>query len=723
MSFLLFKRILVLFLISSIYSYGYKSITLEDIFLYGTFAPEVVYGIESMNDGRHYTQLKDYERIEKYAYQTDGVIDVLFSLGEIENDEFKYIEEYYFNKDENQLLLLTESEKVYRHSYKSHVFLYDFKKKKLSKINKNGKIQLATFSPDGRHIAYVQDNNLYLYEIDKGIKFQITDDGKWNEIINGAPDWVYEEEFGFSKGFQWSVKGDKIAYYRFDERHVKEFNMLYYEDIYPMEYRFKYPKAGEQNSIVQIFVYDLNTKKIALVDLGDDTDQYIPRIKWTNNNDLLCVARMNRLQNCLDLLLFDSRKGETRTFYTENDDRFISELDNNFIHFIGKEECIIQSEKNGYKHIFLYSLNGDSLHQITKGNWDIADINGVNEKTGRIYYESYEVSPLETHVYSIHKNGNEKMKLSGNSGTNEALFSDDFSYFINYHTTANRPYFISIHDEKGKEVRVLKDNKALNDTLKEYGFSSKEFIKIPGSGDFKLNAYLIHPPDFDSTKKHPVFLYVYSGPGTQKVRDQWDSYLPYFNFLAQQGYVVACVDTRGTGARGAEFKKSVYMNLGKYELEDLLRTAEYFSSLTYIDASRMGIFGWSYGGFLTALCLTKGKDLFKIGVAVAPVTDWRFYDSIYTERYMRAPKDNREGYYNYSPVHYVDSLKGDILIIHGSADDNVHLQNSMVFINALVNANKQFEMQIYPNKNHNINGGYTSYHLFKRITGFLEEKL
>lgn len=720
--------ILITLLLSAIASYGQqnkKDITLESIFKEGQFYQRSVYGLRSMKDGDHYTTLEEGKKIVKYAYKSGKEEETIFNLDKIKSD-FSHFSNYQFSPNEQKILLQANTESVYRRSFTATFYIFDRKSEELYPLSQGTRQQLAFFSPNGEKVAFVRDNNLFYTDLTNKKETQITTDGKYNHIINGTTDWVYEEEFAITKGLSWSPEGDKIAFFRFDEGHVKQFNMnMFNRQLYPINYTFKYPKAGEANAFVTIHVYDLNSDKTTQMDTGEEKDQYIPRIKWTQDNNKLAIIRMNRLQNHLDILLANSKNGETEVLYSENNKYYISQIDDNYATFLedGKH-FVINSEKDGYNHFYLYNMDGELVNQITKGNWEATDLLGIDEKQERLYYISAEQSPLQRAVYAIDLDGTNKEKLSEQEGTNYAVFSDGFKYYINYYSNANTPNYITLHGKKGKLIRVLEDNQHLKDNLEAYGFTKKEFFTInTPSSKWDLNAYMLKPANFDENKEYPLFMFLYGGPGSQQVLDSWSGRMPWFQLLAQQGYLVVCVDNRGTGARGEEFKKMTYGQLGKYETIDQIEAAQYLSKLPYVDENRTGIFGWSYGGFMSSSCLFKGNDVFEMAIAVAPVTNWRFYDSIYTERFMGLPQENADGYDDNSPINFCDKLNGDYLLIHGTGDDNVHVQNSIELIESLVQHNKQFQMQFYPDKNHGIYGGNTSLHLYTRMTDFIQEKL
>mgnify|MGYP006097668539 FL=1 len=699
-----------------------KTIELEDIWASRIFSPEWVWGLNSMNDGVHYSSM-NYGNgnvyVTEYSYETGDSVSTIIDSKNFEDINF---DDYSFSKNEQKVLLPTATESIYRHSTRSKYYIYDRETTNALELS-TGKQRLAQFSPDATKVAFVRENNIFIKDLKSDLETQVTTDGEMNKIINGATDWVYEEEFAFDNGFQWNSNGTKIAFYRFNEEAVPEFSMDMFSALYPSQTRFKYPKAGEANSTVEIFIYDVASNKIVEAAIETEDEFYIPRIKWTKNENVLSVQRMNRHQNNLDFILVNANDGSAKTIFTETDEAYIDVTDN--LTFLNDGEHFVwTSEKSGYNHIYLYNLKGKQVRKITKGDYEVTDFYGVDESTNTVYFASAERSAMHRDVYSVQLNGRNKRMLTNRVGTNSATFSTSYKYFINQHSDANTPYHFSLFDATGTEVRTLKDNATLNETLGNYALSTKEFFNFETTEGVNLNAWMMKPHDFDATKEYPVFMYLYGGPGSQQVTDAWGgSNFLWFQMLTQQGYIVACVDNRGTGARGAEFKKCTYQQLGKLETQDQIEANRHLASLPYVDGSRIGIFGWSYGGYMSSLCLLKGADDFKMAIAVAPVTNWRYYDSIYTERYMRTPQENASGYDDNSPINHVEKLKGKYLLVHGSADDNVHYQNTMEMTTALVNANKQFDLFIYPNKNHGIYGGYTRLHLFTKMTNFIKENL
>ncbi|MGI9551409.1 MAG: S9 family peptidase, partial [Aurantibacter sp.] len=575
--------------------------------------------------------------------------------------------------------------------------------------------------PDGKRAAYVFENNIYLYDLDSKSTEQITTDGEKNKIINGIADWVYEEEFAFVRAFAWNSNGTKIAYLRFDETNVPQFSMdLFGSELYPAEEEFKYPKAGEENALVTLHLYDIGVKNTSAVDLGDA--YYIPRIKWMNNADLLSVQTLNRHQNHLKLLEVNVKNNTLSTLLEEKDKAYIDITDN--LTFLADDSFIWTSENDGYNHIYMYDKDGKLRNQITKGAWEVTDYYGYDQNNDKVFYQSTENGSINRDIYSISSSGKNKKRLSTQVGQNSADFSADFSNYINTFSSAVTPFQYTLHESKsGKKLKVITDNGVLDQKIEAYDLSPKEFSTININGN-DLNMYMIKPSDFDPNKKYPLLMYQYSGPGSQQVGNRWFGANDYWHqMLASEGYIIACVDGRGTGYKGAAFKKSTYLNLVKYETEDQIAAAKKLSELPYVDENRTGIWGWSFGGHMSTNSLLKGNDVFEMAIAVAPVTSWRFYDTIYTERFLRTPAENPGGYDENSPFNYPELLKGKYLLVHGSADDNVHLQNTMRMAEALIQANKQFEWAIYPDKNHGIHGGNTRVHLFHKMTNFIHENL
>ncbi|MEA5425590.1 S9 family peptidase [Arcicella lustrica] len=705
-----------------------KAITLEDIWSKYTFVQKQVQNINWMKDGAFYTAL-DNGKVIKHQVTDGAAVATLFNEAvSVENLGKKItVDDYALSADEQKLLISTESEPIYRRSSKEENFVYDLKTKKLVQLSSGGKQMFATFSPDGAKVAFVRQNNLFVVDLATMTEQKITNDGKWNYIINGACDWVYEEEFSFARAFQWSPDSKKIAFYTFDESNVPEYNMQMWGKLYPTDYRYKYPKAGEANSTVSISVHHLSEAKTIKMDIGSETDIYIPRIRWTQDANLLSIERLNRLQNRLDIIHADAQTGIGNIVLTETSNTYVDveNFGDDLTYLSDGKSFIMSSEKDGFKHLYHYDITGKLIRQITTGKWEVDNFYGIDENTKTLYFTSTELSSTERQLFSISLEGKLKKQLSQEHGMNTASFSNDFKYYILQHSAYNSPLKVSLHKApSGQLVKVLEDNAALRKTLETFDIAKKEFMTIRTSENIELNAWMIKPTDFDPKKKYPVFMFLYGGPGSQEVLNEFDSFNTFwYQHLVQKGYIVACVDNRGTGGKGADFKKCTYLNLGKLEVKDQIEAAKYWGNLPFVDKTRIGIQGWSYGGYMSSNCLFQGADYFKTAIAVAPVTNWRFYDSIYTERFLRTPQENAKGYDENSPVTYAKNLKGNFLLVHGTGDDNVHFQNSIALEEALIRANKQFQSFYYPNKNHGIYGGNTRFHLYTMMTNFIEKNL
>jgi dipeptidyl-peptidase-4 len=701
-----------------------SKITLENIWKEYKFIPERFGGFNSMKDGISYTQLEENGDINKYELKTGKLIANIVKANELivsgATDTIKATS-YYFNDDETKIIFPQNYKAIYRRSGTAENYVFDIKTRKLVKLSDKGPQLFARMSSKGSKVAFVRDNNLFIKDLDAKTETQITQDGEYNKIKNGWCDWVYEEEFSKAEAFEWNADGNKIAWIKFDESNVKEFEMPMYDGLYPSQYKFKYPKAGESNSIVSVYMYDLATQKITNVDIGTETDIYIPRINWTKDPNVLSIQRMNRLQNKLELLFADAQSGKTKVILAEECDTYIDINDN--LRFLSNNKGFIwSSEQDGFNHLYHYDINGKLINQITKGNWDVIDFKGIDEKTKTLFYISTELSPNERDLYSVLLDGKNKVKLSDKRGTTDADFSSNFQYYVSTWSDANTPYKVELRDNKGKLIKSLVDNKDYINKIAQYELTSKTFFKFKTPEQVELNGWMMKPVNFDSTKKYPVYQFAYGGPGSNECNNQWEIY-DYFwhQLLCQQGYIVVCVDGRGTLGRGKAFKHSTYKQLGKLETIDQIETAKYLGRLKFIDKTRIGFQGWSFGGYLASLLITKGADYFKSTIAVAPVTNWRYYDNIYTERFLRTPQENPTGYDENSPVFFTKKIKGNYLLIHGSADDNVHLQNSMEMTKELVKNNIPFDQFIYPNKNHGIYGGNTRLHLYTKMLKFVKD--
>lgn len=716
--------VIFLFLVATVF--GQQKITVENIYS-GAFRAKGMTELQSLKNTDQYTVLNVDQasrtmQIDLYDFATLKKVSNL-----IDTKNHKQladgIDSYTFDASEKKILIACNTNHIFRHSFTADYFLYDIAAKSLTKLF-DFQVQEPTFSPDGTKIAYAKENNLYVYDLASKKSTAVTTDGKKNAIINGITDWVYEEEFAFVRAFDWSKDSKKLAYIRFDESAVPEFSMsIFQKDLYPTIETFKYPKAGEKNSLVSLHIYDAAANATKKVDLGNYNDFYIARLQWTNENNTLSAQVLNRHQDNLDLLFIDGTSAAAKVVLNEKDKAYVDVTDN--LTFLKDNSFIWTSEKDGFNHIYVYDKTGKLKNQVTKGNWEVTSYYGFDEKTKTVFYQSTENGSINRDIYRIGLDGKNKVRLSKNTGTNAATFSPNFQFFINTFSSASQPTTYTLNEAKtGKEIQVIENNEALAAKLKAYNLPTKEFFVLKTAKGNELNAWILKPKDFDPSKKYPVFMYQYSGPGSQQVNNDWNNTDDYwFASLTQQGYIVACVDGRGTGFKGADFKKVTQKELGKYEVQDQIDAAKVIGAYPYVDASRIGIFGWSYGGFMASNCIFQGNDVFKMAIAVAPVTNWRFYDSVYTERYMQTPQENASGYDQNSPINHVDKLKGKFLLIHGSADDNVHVQNSMQMMEALIQANKQFDSQIYPDKNHGIYGGKTRIQLYNKMTNFIKENL
>ena len=691
-----------------------QEITLNKIHS-GYYRTEFIYGINSMNDGEHYTVLEK-DGIVKYSYKTGKKIETILEAK---------IQDYTFSHDESKVLVLNEQQPIYRHSFLGKYHVVNLSKNgKITALNNGNWVQEPKFSPDGRFVAFISGNNLYYQDLSSEKITQITFDGEKNKIINGLADWVYEEEFGHADMYQWAKNSESLVFVKFDESQVKEMNMQVFNgNLYPQDFRFKYPKAGEENSKVSVYAYDLKLNKSTQINLANFEAYYIPQVFQTAQPNEIAIATSNRHQNKLEIIKINTKNYSTKKILTETDAAWI-ETDNLSLEFLEDNSFLWASERDGFRHFYWYTPDGKLKKQITKGNWEITDYYGFSPKNSEILVQTTEKGSTNRVVSKINIKTGKKQIVSESNGTNSADFSKSFQYFINTHSSAAQPNTYTLRDFNGKTLRELQNNNSALKKLQSDGFVAKEFLQIPNKNGDQMNAWMIKPKDFSPNKKYPVLMFQYSGPGSQQVSNAWDGRNTiWFNLLAQKGYIVLCIDGRGTGYRGTKYKKATYKNLGKYEIEDQIAAAQWIGSQSYVDAGRIGIFGWSFGGYMASLAMTKGADVFKVGIAVAPVTTWRYYDTIYTERYLQTPQENPQGYDENSPINFADLMKGKYLLIHGTADDNVHYQNAVEMAEALIQKNKKFEFMTYPDKNHGIYGGNTRLHLYQKMTDFILNNL
>ena len=715
---------LLLSVVISLLSFGQQQpITLADIWASGTFYPTTINGFVNLNDGKSYCiQERDemgYDVINKYDYVTGEKSDVLIHAKTVFAGEKVRINSYSFNQDQTIALIYFNAQSIYRHSTRG-----DFKVVRMSDnviIGEGQEVRYPTLNPQGTQLAYVKENDLYVLDFDSKKSKRLTKDGVNNQIINGAVDWVYEEEFGMSRGFEWNSAGNKIAYYKFDERAVKEWQMTTYGKLYPDQYKFKYPKAGESNSKVEVYMADTKKCQSKLIELGSENDQYLPRIKWTKDPDILSVQRLNRLQNKWELLLING--SDVQVSLEESHVSYVDITDDIF-YLKDHKHMIVSSEKDGYKHLYFHKLDGPQIYQITKGDWEVDAVLGVDEAKELIYYTSTEVNPTERHIFQVDFQGNQKKQLTRETGWHTAQFSKDFSLCLHSYHSATVPHQYFIKNSAWKTLRIVEDNGEFIARNKRFEMGQITFDKLEVNGT-SLNYWMIKPASFNDSTQYPMLMHVYGGPGSQTVKNSfgWSNYYWHQMLANEYNIIIVSVDNRGTGARGAEFKKMTYRQLGKFETQDQIAAAKIFGNKSFINEQRIGIWGWSYGGYMSSLALAKGNEVFKLAIAVAPVTNWRYYDNIYTERYMGLPQDNASGYDDNSPINFVKNIKGKYLIVHGTGDDNVHFQNSVMMVNELIRNNIPFDSEFYPNKNHGIYGGATRYHLYNKMTNFILENL
>lgn len=709
-------------------------IKLQDV-TNGVYWPKQIDGVNPMNDGESYTQLSpDHKRIVRHSFKTGKEIATVFDVETARGSKkLPYIDGYIMSPDEHRILIQTETKGIYRRSYTAVYYIYDVRNNKLEPLSEGGPQQVPLFSPDGNVIAFARGNNLFLVKLLFGnAEVQVTKDGKFNEVINGLPDWVNEEEFTTNRSFDFSADSKVLAWVRYDESQVpiysmQEFKGLYPArsefDAYPGTYDYKYPVAGQKNSEVKVMTFDIKNRVTRTLDVPLDKDGYIPRIKFTSDPTKLAVITLNRHQSQMDVYMANPLSKVCKLVLREKNEKYVRETAYTQMKFYDGHFSLL-SERSGFQHLYWYNLGGQLEAQITKGNFEVTDFYGYDARTGSFYYASTQESPLRRAVYKADKQGRVK-KLSSSVGTNSAKFSKTMKYYMNVYSSAQQPPVTSLCDNNGKTITTLIDNADLKAKVEKVA-GKKEFFQFTTSEGVQLNGWMVKPRDFDASKKYPVVMYQYSGPGSQEVTDSWN--LGFYgagifeSYLTEQGFICACVDGRGTGARGADFEKCTYLQLGLRESQDQVETAIYLGSLPYVDKANIGIWGWSFGGFNTLMSMSEGRPVFKAGVAVAAPSNWKYYDTVYTERYMRTPNENAAGY-AINPMERAANLSGSLLLIHGTADDNVHFRNVAEMSEALVQANKQFEMQIYTNRNHSIYGGNTRYHLLTRMCDFFKRNL
>ena len=712
-----------------------NKITLKDV-TGKTFTPKYITGVDPIKGTDRYASISnDGRQIIEYAFKTGNQTRVLFDIANTHGESIKQLDGYTLSPDGKRMLIQTNTHKIYRRSFTADYYIYTIQSRKLEKLSTGGPQQIPTWSPDGNQIAFVRDNNIFLVKLlYDNAESQITKDGKFNEIINGVPDWVYEEEFSTNRSLCFTADSRMLCWIKYDERKVKEYSLQLFmgshptmkaNEVYPGTYTYKYPKAGEDNSIVSVWSYEIQNHKTNRLQVPLEGDGYIPRIKSTNDANRIIVFTMNRHQDVLNLYAVNPRTTLSQLLIKEQGDKYVKEEAMEGI-AIGQNSILLPSDRDGYMHLYLYNMNGSLIRKIGDGNYDITSIYGYDETTGDVYYQAAGINSHDRQIFVSHKNGKTE-RLTDTNGWNKAIFSGDYKYFLNTWSNYNTPYVFTIRDNKGKVLSTPIDNKELKEKVKTYGFNGRETFSFTTSEGVKLDGWMVKPKDFDTNKKYPVILFQYSGPGSQQVIDAWNAGSmgnggAFDYYLAQQGFIVICVDGRGTGGRGAAFEKCTYLRIGELESRDQVETALWLGKQSYIDKERIGIWGWSFGGFNTLMGMSEGRPVFKAGVAVAPPTNWRYYDTIYTERYMRTPKENGSGYAT-NPIQRANALHGALLICHGMADDNVQPQNTMEYTEALIQADKDFKENIYTNRNHGIYGGNTRTHLLRQVSNWFIEHL
>lgn len=730
----LFLTITALLMFVATMSAGGK-LTLPDI-TSGKFAAKTVNGINPIEGTDTYARIsQDGERVVCCSFKTGKELSVLFDVKNTMGCKIDGFDDYVLSPDGKRMLIQTKTERIYRRSFKADFYIYNIESRRLDRLSDGDKQQIPTWSPDGQQVAFVRGGNIFLVKLlYDNAEIQVTKDGKFNEVINGLPDWVNEEEFGFNSALTFNADGTMICWIRYDESKVKTYSLEMYKGMkpakeeyaaYPGSYSYKYPKAGEDNSTVSAWSYDIKSHKINRLQVPLDADGYMPRIKPTNDPMRIVVYTMNRHQDDLCLYAVNPRSTVAQLIIKEHVDKYVREEAMEGVKFVG-DKILLPSDRSGYTKLYIYNMNGQLQRTIGDGNYDITSVYGYDPKTGDVYYQAAALGATDRQVYVTHKNG-KTVRLTDREGWNTAFFSGDFQYFVNTWSDYNTPYVFTTRTREGKVINTIEDNKAVKQLVSDYGFCKREPFSFTTSEGVVLNGWMVKPKDFDANKKYPVIMHQYSGPGSQQVTNSWSAGSmgqggAFDSYLAQEGFIVVSVDGRGTGGRGSEFEKCTYLNLGNLESKDQVETALYVGTLPYVDKDRIGIWGWSYGGFNTLMSMSEGRGVFRAGVAIAPPTNWKYYDSVYTERYMRTPKENPDGYAT-NPIERAPKLHGALLICHGTADDNVHPQNTYEYSEALVQADKDFRELFYTNRNHSIFGGNTRNHLLRQVAQFFKTEL
>lgn len=703
----------------------------------GDFAGEALTRVEPMADGETYAQIsKDGKQVVKYSFKTGKQVGVIFDANAVRGANIGSIDGYVMSPDGRRMLIQTHTKRIYRRSFTAEYYIYTLGNSSVVPLSDGGPQQTPIFSPDGNQIAFVRDNNIFLVKLlYDNAESQVTKDGKRNEVINGIPDWVNEEEFATNSSMVFTADSKQICWIRYDESAVKEYSMQMFKGSnpsmdeyadYPGFYSYKYPVAGGENSKVAVYSYDIKSRQTRKMQLPLDADGYIPRIKMTSDPTKVAIFTLNRHQDNLSIYMANPLSTVCQLVIQDKVDKYFKEEAMANIK-ITDRHILMPSDRDGYMHLYLYTLGGQLKRRVTRGNYEVTDVYGYDEATGDVYYAANELGPQDKQVYVAHQNGKTE-RLTAREGYNSATFSAGYKYFINTWSDINTPVVYTLNNNSGKVLSTLVDNKGLKEKLAAYDLGTRELFSFTTSEGVKLNGWMVKPAGFDASRRYPVIMYQYGGPGNQQVLNSWNIGMCgqgalLEQYMAQQGYIVVCVDGRGTGGRGAEFEKCTYLRLGELEAKDQVETALWLGSQPYVDKNRIGIWGWSYGGWNTLMSMSEGRPVFRAGVAVAPPTSWRYYDTVYSERYMRTPKENPSGYDEVNPMARVDKLSGALLICHGLADDNVHFQNTAEYTEALVQADKDFKENIYTNRNHSIYGGNTRNHLFRQIVNFFNAEM
>ena len=702
----------------------------------GVFAAKKVGGMRAMPNGETYSRISDDRtKIIACYYKNGQQASVLFDINNTVGEKVKAFDDYILSPDGTKMLIKTETKQVYRRSSKARYYVYNIANKRMRLLSDNSDVQNPVWSNDGNLIAFVRNNNIWVSKLlFDGAESQITKDGELNKVINGIPDWVNEEEFASSNSLCFNADGTMICWIKYEEANVKEYPLQLFKGMspsydalstYPGEYTYKYPKAGEDNSKVSAWSYDIKSHVARKFELPLDAEGYIPRIIPTANANSILLVTLNRHQDDMRIYSANPRSSVCQMIVENKSSKYVKEesftdmkVTDNYI--------LIPCDKGENITLNVYTIAGALKRSVSVPNKDITETYGIDQKTGDVYFQAASPTPKDRQVFVSRANGKIEC-LTPEAGTAAAQFSENYKYFLKTWSDADTPYKFSVCNGQGKDIKVMEDNASLKSKLRNYPITKKEFFTFKTSEGVQLEGWMIRPADFDASKKYPVIMHQYSGPGSQQVVNSWGigsmgNGGMYDYLLAEKGFIVVTVDGRGTGYRGTAFEKCIYQRMGDLESKDQVETALWLGQQSFVDKNRIAIWGWSFGGFNTLMAMSDGRPVFCCGVAIAAPTDWRFYDTIYTERYMRTPKENSAGY-DINPKNRVSNLHGALLLVHGLADDNVHPQNAFEYSEAMVQADKDFKELIYTNRNHGIHGGNTRNHLLRQVTNWFVEHM